>query len=429
MKYKTKKYQPHKKYNPLNKQYIPLNKQQITRKSINHPKYLAKLLADISTEHNASSNIAKEKLIVLRPNHASPGDLIVNNISDVENILQMQQLNNKFKIFFTLDYMNYINLDIHKRRSAISRISLKYDKQPIIFEGYLAITISNGVLFDSYMLDTLKIITSTNANGNISSKKALFFPQDLPDNFTDKFDSKTPTRILSKIYEIINQAYTIIKYIAIILAHQKLYTSGNAFEIIKVQMRAYDDLSLILDGCKIKKDWQDTLVDRKMLNWLNSIFFRRILSNAYNTFNAKSRTNKPLDGIAGLSLYKRDLSTSYKRTEILPIYASNLERRDFNNKFILISSYYITKYIEKIDIDFQLIIKFLKKYGLEFEEFYSTIGTKPAFIFFAYDEPVNIQLIIQHYNTPAYCSNMLDSLDNINNKSNLLLLSKKIISK
>lgn len=420
MKYKTKKYIPNKK------PHFQLQKKN-THKNTSKLKYLHKLLSRIST----STSI--EKIIVLRPDRGDRNTKIINYISGVEDIINMNFLKNKFKTFFTLDYMNYINLDIHKRRTAISRISLKYNKQPIIFEGYLAIVISSGFLFDAYMLDTLKIITPMQGQGQIKQQDALYFPQDFPDDFIKA--SSTPSSMISKIYEIINQAYTIIKYIAIILAHQTISAGGvntNAFEIIKIQMRGYDDLSLILDGCRIKKYWQDTLEDRKILDWLNNILFRRIIST-YSISNKISKDNRKqskshngITGIAGLSLYKRDLSAKHKRGDIIPIYAYNLARRDFNNKYIIISADYVKKDLKKANFELLEMIQYLKRYGLEFEEFYSTIGTKPAFIFFSYDEPDNYQLITQHYNTLAYCSNMLDSLDNINNKSNLFFYLKKL---
>jgi hypothetical protein len=418
MKHKTKKYIP-------NKHEHKLFENKFTLKKSNQPKYLYKLLSDISS---ANGKIT-DKIIVLRPGRGTYNTKIINYIDGVEDVLQMKILKDKFKKFFTLDYMNYVNLDIDKRRSEISRTSLKYEKQPIIFEGYLAIIISSGFLFDAYMLDRLKIITPKHKQGYGDKQEALYFPQALPDIFVKDFE--TPARMLSKIYEIINQAYTIIKYIAIILAHQKLFAGGsgnmNAFEIIKVQMRGYDDLSLILDGCKVKKDWQDTLEDRKMLDWLNTIFFKQVITNGIpKEIKKQSKTPDGIEGIARLSLYKRDLMAKYKREEILPIYASKMKRSDFNNKFIIILADYIVKDFNEVDFHFSEMMRYLKKYGLEFEEFYSTVGTKPAFIFFAYDEPINYQLTTQHYNTLAYCANTLDSIDNINNKSNLFFYLKKL---
>jgi len=224
---KTRKYIPNKTL-----QFALPQIKKSTRKNMNL-KYLNKLFSSID-------NI--ENIIVLRPNRCNKDTKIINYIHGLEDVLQINVLKNKFKTLFTLDYMdymNYINLDIHKRRSAISRISLKYDKQPIIFEGYLAILISSGFLFDAYMLDTLKIITPTHTSRYGKQQEALHFPHNLPDNFLN--ESSTPSKILSKIYEVIKQAYTIIKYVAIILAHQKLSAGGsdsgsvniNAFEIIK----------------------------------------------------------------------------------------------------------------------------------------------------------------------------------------------------
>ena len=428
MKYKTNK-------------YIPPNNKKINK---NKTKYLYnKILSNAMKPRESRNSI--ENLIVLRPNREHPNTKIINYISGIEHILQMNILKNKFKTFFTLDYMNYINLDINKRKSQFSTTFLTYNKHPIIFEGCLAIVISSGVLFDAYMLDTLKIITSENQQNN------LYFPQDLPDILI-KDNISLSTKLL-KIYEIINQAYTIIKYIAIILAYQQLSIGIdnknehqkkklNAFEIIKVRMHAYDDLSLILDECKIKKDWHNTLEDNKILYWLKTIFFNKVLSDVAISNNVirnilKVRDSKgkkeirkqiiPETGdMSKLSLYKLDLSNKQKINKLPGIYASNMTRKDFNNKFVIISSDFIKKDYTKVDVDFQEYIKYLKKYGLEFEEFYTTAGTKPAFIFYPYDAPANSHLITQHYNTPAYCSNMLDSLDNINNKSNLFFYLKKL---
>jgi hypothetical protein len=433
-KTRTKKHIPYKTYSKVNQ----FKHRKYTLDNKSQPKYLRKLLSRISSDNSIQNKI------VLRPKNGDKNAKIINYISGIENYLDMNFLKNKFKTLFTLDYMNYINLDIHKRRTEISKISLKYDKQPIVFEGYLAITITSGSLFNAYMLDTLKIIIPNQEilhKQRESYQNVLYFPQDLPDNFMS--EPHTPFKILSKIYEIINQAYTIIKYLAIIIAHSQ-YPVGrgnvNTFEVIKVQMRAYDDMSLILDTCKIKKDWQDTHDEYKILDWLNNIFFYPILTNQTHTLQKINKIGQihktwqikqekkysGFAGLAGVSLYKRDLSVRYKRDEIIPIYASNLTRRDFSNKFIIISSHFVCKDPNEIDTDFQEMIKCLTKYGLEFEEFYSTVGTKPAFIFFQYYEPINYNLITQHYNTPAYCSNMLDSLENIYNKGNLFFNFKKL---
>ena len=343
MKYKTNK-------------YIPPNNKKINK---NKTKYLYnKILSNAMKPRESRNSI--ENLIVLRPNREHPNTKIINYISGIEHILQMNILKNKFKTFFTLDYMNYINLDINKRKSQFSTTFLTYNKHPIIFEGCLAIVISSGVLFDAYMLDTLKIITSENQQNN------LYFPQDLPDILI-KDNISLSTKLL-KIYEIINQAYTIIKYIAIILAYQQLSIGIdnknehqkkklNAFEIIKVRMHAYDDLSLILDECKIKKDWHNTLEDNKILYWLKTIFFNKVLSDVAISNNVirnilKVRDSKgkkeirkqiiPETGdMSKLSLYKLDLSNKQKINKLPGIYASNMTRKDFNNKFVIISSTFV----------------------------------------------------------------------------------------
>ena len=392
--------------------------------------YINKLISRYFTSKSLD-NMPIDNIIALRPysnnqkqNYTST-PRIQNYIKGIEDVLQMRVLKEKFKTFFTLDYMNYINLDINKRLSEISTNQLTYQNNPIILEGYLAITTicenqSTECTFNSYMFNELKILTKDNIHD-------IYFPEHLPDNFDTK---PSKMLILFKIFKIINQAYTIIKYISIILAHQinpHLVRGTNSFEVIKIQMILYDDMSLILDKCIIKKNWQDSPIeDHKILDWLNKIYFINIF-HQYIKFTKDSIGYKSFNlGFAGIPLYKYELLKRYKKYDSINVYAKNMKRSDFNNKFIIISSEYITKNTFTFN---QFLIDNFKKYGLEFQDFYSTIGTKPALIFFSLEENIENDIVAHHYNTLAYCANTLESLQNINNKSTLFYLFKKLYPK
>jgi hypothetical protein len=106
--------------------------------------------------------------------------------------------------------------------------------------------------------------------------------------------------------------------------------------------------------------------------------------------------------------------------------AKNLERKDFNNKFIIVSSEFLAKILD--DVEYQNLIKNLKKYNLKFTDLYSTPGMQSAFIWYASYLPsyATVSIIVQHYNTIAYLGNAIDSTDNINDKQQLFFLLKKL---
>jgi len=415
-------------------------KQNLSPKLHSQNVYINKLISSYFTSKQLD-NIPIDDMIVLRPyhNHNHTHNhthnqkqnyinkpLIQNYIHGLEDVLQMKVLKEKFKTFFTLDYMNYINLDANKRLNEISTNVLTYQNHPIILEGYLAITITfenpnKDCTFNSYMFDKLKILTK-------DKSRKLNFTENLPKNFPTENN-----KIITKVDEIINQAYTIIKYISIILAHQiksnLVKVKGiNSFEIIKVHMMLHSDMSLILNKCIIKKNWESSQIeDNKLLNWLNKIYFINVIHRYIKKTSNKNKSNrnskKQILGFSGLPLYKHELLNRYKKYDNKVVYAKNLERNDFDNNFIIISSEYITKNTFTFN---QFLIDNFKKYNLKFQDFYSTIGTKPALIFFSLEENIENDIVAQHYNTLAYCANTLASLQNINNKSTLFYLSKKL---
>lgn len=358
--------------------------------------------------------------------------LIRNVIGDN---LYMPRLKSNFKTFFTLDYMNYINLDTDKRHTLMSTTQLYHNGSPILIEGYLAVKLACigemininkvnkadkvikpnkpnkvNIIYDSYMLESLKVQN----NNDVDLYKCSL------EKFGGIFriSNLNHEGLLQKKMEIMKQAQTIIKYIAIILAHQlKIFNAKNfnatgftkkhynnnyceddksVFEVIKVQMRVYNDFSLILDKCIVKNNSDDSVKD-----------------------SVKGK----------ILLYKLDLTdgNNKKKHDIIPkqLAAKDFSRSDFNNKFIIIASEYITKDRQIKGFDYKYLVKKLKGHGLEFADFYSTVDTKPAFIWFDVHEPTNTELIRQHYNTMAYVGNNLDNIDSITDKDNLFFNLKK----
>ena len=341
--------------------------------------------------------------------------LLGNQINGLGDILKIPSIKEKFETFFTYDYMNYLDYDNNKRRISISTSQHTFKGKPIILQGYLLITYFKNI-YNSYMLDKLKIL-------NTPGDKEYYFPESLPDDFP-----KTDNSSLSNITEIINQVFTIMKYLAIIISYggiKKYFNIENAFEIIKVQFKLLSDNSVILERCIIKKDWfngENNNMENKMLaEWLDSLIFRPILGN-------KLRLDLELSGV---SLYKKDFNKKHKRW-VNDLNTDNMTRSDFNNKFIVISAKLL--YIEESHggtINYKSLIKSLNKYGLKQDEFYS-VGTKPAFIWFGFDSPpkghdfrINQDLIIQHYNTLSYTSNYIGNTDSITDKMKLFFNIKK----
>ena len=358
-------------------------------------------------------SIMKDMLVFsIKPFLHRKNILLGAQINGLGEILKMPELKQKFKSFFTYDYMNYVNLDENKRRISISTTQLLFNGKPIILEGYLLV-IMQGSIFNSYMLDKLKIV---NMDGNISSnkKQEYYFPDTLPDEFPKNF-----TKSLHIINEIINQVYTIMKYIAIIISFsgiKKSFNLENAFEIIKVQFKLYNDNSVILERCIIKKDWNDffsvSKENRMLAEWLDALIFRPVLGNKL-----------PLElELASVSLFKKD--NKEKRNQIQNyLNTDTMTRKDFNNKFIIIASNYIFK--KESDVLYNYLIDVLNKYGLKQEALY-TAGIKPALMWFGFDEEqTNYKLTLQHYNTLTYTSNYIGQMVSINNKQLLYYNMKK----
>jgi hypothetical protein len=310
--------------------------------------------------------------------------------------------------------MNYVDLDISKRKVFISENHASFKGNPIMLEGYLVVLIKN-LEYNSYMLDKIKIITT---NDNYTSHKQKV---DEPYNFLTDY-----TQTLQQTVEIINQVMTILKYIAIIIAHN-IHNDPrmqNAFELVKVRLNLFDDNSVILDKCMIKKNWQDVQENNLLWNWLSNILVAPILTG---------NLSKEL-GIASLSLYKLRLSYgNYRKMQNVKIpkqlTANDYSRDDFNNKFILVAAEYISLEGKLKGFNYKYIIKKLEKYGLKLADLYSTVGVKSALVWFDYVEIAHLEIIKQHYNTMAFLGNYISNLDAIYDKDELFFNLKRLYPK
>lgn len=383
-----------------------LNKYKIFKNSISK--------SSIKIEKSISN---KSKIIFnLKPSSGDQPILIGNRINGITSIIQDKQdkvekhkasrkLYYYFKKYFTLDYMNYIDYDIDKRKYSFSSKIATFKKEDITLEASLIIILNksdNYTKFDSHMLDKIKIITQNNE-------------YDFPDNFPDNFSESISESFL-KVYEIISQVFTILKYLAIIIGHNTTKPDNitHAFKIITVRMKLYEDLNVILDSCFAKNDWTDSRENDTIYQWLDYVLFIPYLGNQ----------EKPAAGLSTVSLYKfnYDKLGHVPRPEISAISVAHNKLGDFRNKFIIVSSDFITKV--HTDLEYKFLIGYLKKYNLEMLDLYSSVGVPVSFMWYGYDETPRRDIIIQHYNTPAYLGNAIESLDNINNKDVLFALMK-----
>ena len=362
------------------------------------------------TYSNKSIELVELKTETTGYKYSNSGVIIGNNLNRIESVLEMNSLKNKFRFFFTLDYMNYLDLDIHKRKYSFSTTQETYRNHPITLEACLLVVLSSekGLnKFRAHMLDKIKIITS---------KGEYYFPDNLPDSFPKKIADS-----FLRIYEIINQVYTILKYISIIICHNtnKPENIENAIEVINVKMKLYNDLNVILEECTLKRNWTNSDDDIVIYKWLDNVLFKPVLG----------KEDIPDLGLSTANLYKFDyyIKDKIPKPNIQSlIMAKNLERKDFNNKFIIVSSEFLAKILD--DVEYQNLIKNLKKYNLKFTDLYSTPGMQSAFIWYASYLPsyATVSIIVQHYNTIAYLGNAIDSTDNINDKQQLFFLLKKL---
>ena len=422
MKYTKKKWKhPISKARINNKTMKTYKVNKNTKVLTSHP--LLEQIPDVLNRHLVKyiPLVKKDTLAFsLKPyTHKNKTIVLGNQINGLNELIKMSSVKDKFKTMFTYDYMNYLDMDINKRKISISTSPHQFRGQPIILEGYLLIMFVNNV-YNSYMLDKLKIVNikfrSSSSDRRQKADNEYYFPDFLPDNI-----SHSRLQSIKAVMEIINQIFTIMKYISIMIAYSgatKPYNLTNAFEIIKVQFKLFSDNSVILDNCIIKKDWYEdkntapTMENKLIAEWLNALVFRTVLGG---------KLCLDLE-LASISLFKQDY---YQKKQPINRYlkTDNMKRTDFNNKFIIVSS----EFINVINtIKYKYLINNLKKYNLSNGDLYSTQGSKPAFIWYGYDEPSGYDIIIQHYNTMAYLGNAIDSLDNINDKQMLFFLLKKL---
>lgn len=332
--------------------------------------------------------------------------ILARHLENIENIIQIDRLQEYFKDFFQFDYMNYLDLDIHKRDIEISRTSATYKNHKIYLEATLA-TIFHKNIYNSYMFSDVQIITTRDKNVKTNTK--LIFPKDLPDNIKPMDTNK-----LVYIMEIFNQIHTILKYIAIITGHRtnKPKTVENAYALFTVRMNLYNDNSVILESCK---QMDMNMLDMKLQNryfqqWLDTIVIKPIIVDGYKI---------PILGISTLELYHADTNSMDKVTRTnynKQLAIGKMTRKDFNNKFIFSSDQYKPEKFSKI----------AGKYGLTYTDLYTSLGTQPAMIWIETHDITRLKLFAQHYNTITYAGNAIDGCVKITDKYYLYFNLKKL---
>jgi hypothetical protein len=273
-----------------------------------------------NTKKQIQKSTKKDKLLFIKnglKNHS------IRKI--IEDVIYMPELKKRFKTFFTLDYMNYINFDENKRPIIMSTKQLYHDNIPFLIEGYIMVSLDcdnyKNKIYNAYMLESLRICThfkdSSNSNSNSNSNSInydLYTSSLIKVKKIFEILNSNDEELLQKQMEIIKQAHTIMKYIAIILGHQLILDKNNdycenttpVFEVIKVQMRLYDDFSLILNKCNIKNNWDNNMENRLEYNKMQECF-KNILNNSIkkqsNRISIPNRRSK----LSAILLYKLDL--------------------------------------------------------------------------------------------------------------------------
>ena len=319
---------------------------------------------------------------------------LINKLNYPPYIITMNSFKTNFEYYFRNDYFNFI-----KYSKKISKIpTLEYKKKPIIFEAYLMI-ISTLDSFKSYILDLVMMKIQ-----GMSEKKQ--FPLEYDDTFEN-------------IFLIINQIFTILKYISIILSNNaRLYVGCKVgFEVFKVDLEIDEAYGIKLLGCSSKTDWDlNSIENTKLYDWIDNVIFNPLIS----------KKKIAHVGFSTQLLYELKLTIPLQNKTIKyipPIYAAEMKREDFKNKYILFS--------EKSPISRELDQSFLRKAlsncGLTQSDLYSSIGNKLSFLWWlVIDEHKTFdKLRKQHYNTVFYLANMLDNLNHISEKNILYMKLKE----
>ena len=315
---------------------------------------------------------------------------LINKLNYPPHIITMNSFKTNFEHYFRNDYFNFIKSKYSKNASKIP--TLTYKKKTIIFEAYLMI-VATLDSFKSYILDLVMMKIQ-----GMHEKKQ--FPLEYDDTFEN-------------IFLITNQIFIILKYISIILSNNaRLYGGCKiGFEVFKVDLEIDESYGIKLIGCSSNTDWDSNSFENNQLYaWIDNVIF--------NPFISKKKIVQT--GFSTQLLYELKLTIPLQNKTIMyipSIYAAEMKREDFKNKYILFS--------EKSPISRELDQSFLKKAlsncELTQSDLYSSIGNKLSFLWWLVIDEHNTfdKLRKKHYNTLFYLANMLDNLNHIDDKNNL----------
>ena len=321
---------------------------------------------------------------------------LINKLNYPPHIITMNSLKTNFKTYFPYDYFNFIKYSNYRNASKIP--TLTYKKKTIIFEAYLMI-ISTLDSFKSYILDLVMM-----------KIQGMFEKKQFPLEYDDTFEN---------IFLITNQIFTILKYISIILSNNaRLYGGCKiGFEVFKVDLEIDESYGIKLLGCSSKTDWDSNSFENKQLYaWIDNVIF-----------NPRISKKKIVQiGFSTQLLYELKLTIPLQNKTIKyipPIYAAEMKREDFKNKYILFPQK--GPNISR-ELDPLFLIKSLTKCGLTQSDLYSSMGCKLAFLWcpVIFNNNLFSNLKKQHYNTLFYLANMLDNLNHISEKNALYMKLK-----
>lgn len=381
---------------------LPYKLYRYITKSVKHKSiatFSSKLNSKLDNYNNDNNDNNDNGLIEFSFNPRNSNKyMIATGLSNVEEICKYDRITPLIKRYLPLDAEQYIrdNANI---------------KDEYTLRTFLYVNISEDY-YNSYMLDKLIIQNpiNRNENGNGNDKKPGYFPLSVPDFY--------PTTISSKfhyIFAVLNQTFTILKDIAIILSKyvKRPNNIKHCFNIVEVVLNLDNQNNITLRKCIVKKNWSNNETDNMIYEWLNDILIAPVFRNEkvlhsglstqllYTTKNTNAIVQNPnylVKSIKGM----RDVS--------------KMSLEDFKNVYTI----FITEKEAEREFRISYLQNKLKKYGINPIDVYSSIGMPIKFLWlFNVEYELDLGQIRKHFNTIAFLANSLSSLDNIDNKFNL----------
>ncbi len=386
------------KYNYKTKKYIKKTiKKHTKRDNIveNIPFKISKYIQrSIKYSDISKLNKTNENIFSFNPNH-NHNNKYINKYKIANGLLNIQEYSRNDKLFSLIK--KYLPLDAEQYIQSINST-----KQHTL-KAYLYVNISDDY-FTSYMLDRL-----------ILDKQDNLFPQVVPE-----FYPKQIKQQFHYIFGVLNQTFTILKDIAIILSKfvKRPANIKHCFNIIEVVLNLDTQNNITLQKCIIKREWTDSKFDNIIYEWLNDILLTPVLTN-----------NKVLhSGLSTQLLYttKNNITSNpdYLKSSINKIKnVDEMTLNDFKDVYII----FITEKESEREFRISNLENKLQKYNLHPIDPYSSLGMKVKFLWlYNVEYDLDLGQIRKHFNTIAYLANSLSLLDNIDNKFNLYNNMKRL---